>query len=535
MAKIQQRLLAAVLCWVNCAAGAQLPQRRFYPDDPLQETPKPLATPLVKERKLSEYFDYFYNTFGKPGEHHTPAQTIPGVGVNTLGDVPDSTWFVNRHGRKRMSRDELVRGPGNSRPPSAAGSWRVVSAKTEGVTPGFTIVDAEKRRYLLKFDPFEYPELASGADIIGSKFFYALGYNTPENYVVSFTGEQLTADPKAKITDRRGVERPLRQDDINSALKRVRQDASGRYRALASLYLSGKPAGPFRYNGTRTDDPNDIYPHENRRDLRGLNVFAAWLNHTDTKSINSLDMLATVDGVQTIVHHLIDFGAILGSDSFMPKSPRNGNVFMFDWPSSAKEFFSLGLYVPRWARARYPDIPGVGNFEYEMFDPDKWVGNYYNPAFANMLPDDGYWAAKQLAAFTPEDIRAVVETAQYSDPRATDWVTRCIVERRTKILRTYYSKVLPVDRFRIENGQLMFDDLAVLSGLRAPLTYTVAWSTFNNQTGVLGNVSGSGTQVPPLEAGEYASASIEAAGNRVRVYVRRSGEKMQVVGVDRPW
>jgi len=65
--------------------------------------------------------------------------------------------------------------------------------------------------------------------------------------------------------------------------------------------------GPFRYEGTRSDDPNDIVPHEARRDLRGLFVFCAWLNHTDAKAANSLNALVQEDGVTFIRHYLIDF------------------------------------------------------------------------------------------------------------------------------------------------------------------------------------------------------------------------------------
>src|SRR5262249_13137838 len=130
------------------------------------------------------------------------------LGVNTLDEVPDNPWYTNRHAEARMTIQQLVRGPGDGQPPSQSGKWKIISAKTDGVTPGFMIEDANAARYLLKFDPARYPELASAADMIGSKFFYAFGYNTPENYIVRFRRGQFAFDHTAKFRTN-GRERPL--------------------------------------------------------------------------------------------------------------------------------------------------------------------------------------------------------------------------------------------------------------------------------------------------------------------------------------
>ena len=79
---------------------------------------------------------------------------------------------------------------------------------------------------------------------------------------------------------------------------RRRAGADGTYRVVASKGISGKDVGPFRYYGTRPDDPNDIHPHEHRRELRAMRVFGAWLNHDDSRAINTRDFLQDAGGRQ---------------------------------------------------------------------------------------------------------------------------------------------------------------------------------------------------------------------------------------------
>jgi hypothetical protein len=434
-----------------------------------------------------------------------------------------------------MSLPELVRGPGDANPPDMTAPWTLLEGKTEGITPGFVMMDAKGRRYVVKMDPLTNPELASAADVIGSKLFHAFGYNAPENYIVRFTPGHLRITAKSKVEDDLGRERPMTQFDLNKILAKAPRDKEGVIRAMASLYISGQPIGPFRYHGTRADDPNDVVPHEHRRDLRGLFVFAAWLNHNDAKSINSGDFLVKDGGVPHIKHYLIDFGAILGSDSFEAKTPRAGNVYLFDAGPAAAQFFSLGLYMPKWMRADFPDMPAVGNFEADNFDPLTWKNNYPNPAFTNRLPDDGFWAAKIAMAFTDEQLRAIANTAQFTDPAAAAYIVQTLAARRDKIGRAWFAQVLPLDAFRVENGRLAFDDLAVVYNFATPRTYSIAWHVFDNETGSKTPIPGaaSGPEVPRSQA-PYLAADIHAGdpAKTVTVYLRNARE---VVGIDRKW
>lgn len=514
---------------VAAAAGVEA-KKKFYSDDPVWSMPRPVPAKNVAARKLSEYYDFLSNTFHSPGEHaphHN--EWLPSQGINTVDEVPDSAWYTNRHASRRMSVDELKTGAGDSTAP-AAGQWTVIAAKNEGVTPGFRIRDAAGRQYFLKFDPVTNPELASAADVITSRFFYALGYNVPENYIVYFDRARMTVGENAQMKDAAGHIRAIKESDIAEMLARTPLAANGKYRGMASLMIPGKPLGPFLYHTTRSDDPNDLIDHEHRRDLRALRTLCAWLGHDDSKSINSLDMLATEDGTPFVKHYLIDFGATLGSASLFANSPRDGNVYLFDWKSSAMQFFTLGLYAPKWQHAKYPKLPAVGRFESEVFDPERWVGDYPNAAFRNENQEDRIWAARKIAAITEEDIRAIVSTGQYSDPAAADWVARCLIERRKKILAAYLAGTAGLGDFEVHNDRLE----SVYAGLGGKPAVQVQWAVFDNATGQRRALTGQTSTQLPGEVADYLVAEITGAqGPAISVYVRVKADRKFVIGVER--
>jgi hypothetical protein len=506
--------------------------KKFYSDDPLPAEPKPRDTnPTV--RKLSDYYDLFSHQFATLGERHPKTgPPIRAKAVNTLGEPMDSSWWQRRHYYQRMTLDELKRGPGNSSRPSSAKTWTIVGAKTEGVTPGFTIRDASNRLYFIKFDPLSNPEMASTCDVVVSRIFYALGYNVPENNIVHFTPDQLTIGPDVKLTDRKGKPYPMSKADIDLILSKVPRSKDGSYRATASLALPGKPVGPPRYYGTRSDDPNDVVPHEHRRDLRGLHVIDAWLDHDDSRAINNLDILFQGPDSKYIRHYMLDFGSTLGSGTQTANSPRSGSAF-FNWKDSAKQLFTLGLVPPYWAFARYPDLPSVGRFEHKVFDPEKWVPEYPNPAFLNRLADDEFWAAKLVTSFTDEDLKALLSVAELSDPKAAAWLLECLTERRNKIGKVYFAKLLPFDQFRIEQDELRWTDLAAKLGYLPAATVNLQWFSFDNDTEKKTPLSGQTSAKLPNASGYYGLTLTDSKNPKrtIDVFLR----DRTVVGIDRNW
>ena len=522
------------------SVGGETP-KKFYSDDPLLCEPAPRPVKAVAKRDVDDIYDFFWNSFATPARARKDLRqgARPALDVNTLGEVPDSAWYTNRHFHRRMSIEELKRGPGNSTPPNPQGVWRVIAAKSDGVTPGFVIEDQRKNRYVLKLDPPQYPELSSAADVIGSKAFYALGYNTPENYIVHFRREQLGLSDGALWRDEGGKKRTLTKAILDGMLQGQPKGPDGAYRGLASRLIEGKLAGPFSYEGMRTDDPNDIFPHEDRRELRGLRVFAAWLNHHDTRSINSMDTLVEENGIRYLKHYLLDFGSILGSSGFASSDPWKGNQYYLYNKGTALDILTFGFLVPRWARANYPELRGAGRFDSWSFDPLSWKSDYPNPAFLRMDREDAFWAARQVAAFTDDEVRALVETGEYSDPRAAEWIATCLIKRRDKIAAAWFSSVLPLDKFRIVDGRLTFEDLGARAGVSNGREYSVRWASWDGDGRSAPLAYATGSRVPAFrDDTQYLAATIQPAANKpgddpVTVYIRRGKNGPEVVGIDR--
>ena len=374
------------------------------------------------------------------------------LNVNTMDQVPDSSWFTNRQGQTQMSIEEVKRGPGTTAP--AAGELTVVRAKNVGAAPGFWVKDRVGQVFILKFDPPDYPELMTAAEVIATKLFHAIGYNVPQNTIVRFRRDEVRVGDGAKLTDEQGRKRLMTQDDLDSILGRVARQTDGTYRAIASLLLPGKPKGGFTFHGQRPDDPNDIIPHERRRDLRALRVFCAWLNHDDIRVGNTLDMYVTEDERRFLRHFLIDFGSMFGSHTVRPNPAEVGHEHVLDVSTATKVLFTGGMYQPSWRSERHDPIrsPAVGRYSAHGFDPSKWKGNFPLVAFEEMTDRDAFWATQIVASFSPEQIRRAVETGEFSNTADAEYLTREIIRRQRIIVEKYAHKLSGLAQFRVERA-----------------------------------------------------------------------------------
>jgi len=542
------RLAAALLGAFSTPAAAQ----RFLPDDPIERDHDDLHVPQPPhDIDLAGVWDFFENTFRRKGP--PPGAIPPAQNVNTLGEVPDSSWWENRIGVRPMSLEEVVRGPNAGPGPDVEGIWTVIQGKSGGITPGFTMRDARGDVYFIKLDPSLYFGLSTGAEVIGGKFFHAFGYFVPETWIAYVRRDQIRVGPEARVHPLGAKPRPMVPGDLDHILRDVASLPDGRLRFVASKKVPGHVIGPHKYFGTRPDDPNDVIPHEHRRELRGYRVFCAWLNHDDSRSINSLDSYVESGGRRWVRHYMQDFSSILGSGSdwrraIAPQNPRAGNEYIVEFAPILKTAATFGVWQRPWHGIPYEVYPQVGGIEAARFDPDLWRPEYPNAAFQHMLPEDAFWAARIVAKFTDEMIRAIVREGDFRAPRAEAHLADVIIQRRDKVLARYLGALNPLADFRLDAradaAVLGFTNYGEDARLGRVEAYEYEWFAFDNATlgrRSLGAVSRTPDRAIPLPASrpEYLMVRIRTVApdsaawkKAVDVFIRTTGE-MKVVGIDR--
>lgn len=416
----------------------------------------------------------------------------PAQNVTRHDDVVGSSWFEHRIGTDTLSPERLVTGYADA-PPDSAGPLTVVAGKSAGISPGFTVEDARGRRYLFKFDPKGHLHLASTADVVSARLLWAAGYHVPEDYKVAFDADRLELAPDAELTTAEGGERAMRRRDVRRILDRTDTLPDGRYLALASRFVPGEPKGPFYFAGRRADDPNDHYQHQHRRELRGLYVLAAWLNHVDIRYANTMTTWVEPGYLR---HYLIDFGATLGSGTIRPHEPREGTEYNVDFWRTMGRLLSLGFYRAGW-EGREPESlhPMVGWMPVLGFDPGGWQPNWPNPAFWSMTPRDAYWAAKLVASFSDAHVRAAVRAGDLPDPAAADTLVDALVHRRDATVAHWYARVTPLEapEAHLHGGggpgasslRLSFRDLGLEEGLWRAGQTTYRWRLRHPSAGVV--------------------------------------------------
>jgi len=402
-----------------------------------------------KARQISYYYDGFKQTVRPFTRKLDLAAGLREVSGNRLeaANVDDhdqvrlpSTWWTPRVGHQPVSAADMIAGAGGEASPRLP--WTIVKAKSQGVSPGFQILDANGVRWAIKFDPPDLPELTTAADVITSKIYWAAGYNVPHNVIVTFRRDEVHVKPKLQYKDPLKGLLPVTEATIDEWLGRVAHREDGSWRAVASRFLDGKPLGEIDFEGRRKDDPEDLIPHERRRELRGMWAINAWLSHDDCSSRNTLDLWVTENGRSFVRHYFLDFSGTLGAASITRHSKRAGHEFLLDFGVALGNMATLGLVRPSWEHAVDPRLTGVGFIDAATFDPGRWRPFLPNAAFDARTERDIRWGAGIIAGFDESLIRAAVQQGRLSDPRSEDYLVKILLERRDRMAARWLDRPL---------------------------------------------------------------------------------------------
>ena len=544
------RALAAIACAVFVAAAAATLRggtRKFFDDDPISKEPETQDASGAAPYEINLIWDLSYNLFANPARNEPKVRA---QNVNTIDEVPDSNWFVNRILSEPLGVEDVARGPAAG--PGPTGTLTIVAPKAAGAAPGFLARDERGSLWFVSFDAKGQPEGATSVIMIANKLFWALGYWQVENHLVTIRTDKLAIADTAKWKPASGKRRKMHRSDLADVLRRAHRGADGSYRAVAARGLPGKILEGFQYYGTRPDDPNDLVPHEHRRELRALKVFGAWTNLVDMKAGNTLDTVIEVNGRGVVRHYLQDVGSTFGVGANGPRDYDEGWEHLYEGDPTWKRLVSFGFYLRPWQKADYPDYPSVGRFEATQFDPREWKPRVPTAAFLMSRADDEFWAARRVMAFSDEMVRAAVKAGGLSDPAAEKYLGDVLIGRRDKIGRAFLPAVNPLVGFSLDAaGVLTFDNAAVGARVAEPPRggYQASWFAFDNATGATRPIGEAGTsssprlQAPaglPSEPGAYIKVQVAAIDPPhpswtvpVDVYFRRTAGGWKLVGLER--
>jgi hypothetical protein len=437
---------------------------RFGNATPIKNAGDQRPVPLPRMRAALEAGgEYVFDSMVRyPPVGFSETWKVPRAGdVNSLDDVPASSWFTPRLGSRAFSPDEMLASQATQGTPGLPLAVEQVFPAPDG---GILATDRSGIAWFVDFDPRGHPGLQTTAGVLANRLFWAFGQNVPEDHVIDVRAEDLTvAGPDTGI-----------RSALDTLLARAAAPVDGRWRARASRGLTGTVLGPFSPRGVRIDDPNDRVPHENRRTLRALRVLGAWVNLQEVRPANTLDVYEGEADQGYVRHYFLDMGQALGGYAAGNRRTWSGYNHFFSLGEALKNLATVGLFVGPWEDEMPSAWPSVGTFEAARFDAASWRETAAFTPIRRSRPEDDYWAAGRLAAFRSEHIEALVRSVRFPDPGAAEYMVQTLLERRRKLVDWAFSRVTPLDATLVRGSDLLLRDQGrAFEGDAVPTQYRV--------------------------------------------------------------
>ena len=296
------------------------------------------------------------------------------------------------------------------------GAWTVIAAKNDGITPGFTVRDSSGQVWFLKFDPPGYRAMSTGTEVVVANLFWALGYYVPEVHLAALRPDQLA------MTTRHASRR--RAAAAAASSNRISRRCSARRIATPMARIASSPARRSRAGLSAVSGSTAHAPTTPTTPCRtsigessaAYGTYSAWVNHVDSKSINTLDTVVTVGGrtscgttCSTSARRSAAPASIRGKRSRGGNTSSKGGKTLAGHPDVwvlHQELAHVPLYRESWVGA-FPDRPHkVGSADVEA--------TVANPSFRSARLDV-LGTARRLQGFTVEMLKAVTRVGQFND------------------------------------------------------------------------------------------------------------------------
>ena len=132
---------------IGACRGRRGQQRRprapkFYDDDPISREPETQDASGAASRDIGLFYSLTYNLFVTA--RRPPATTRAG-NLNTIDEVPDSSWFTNRIGARPITPSEIAARRQRRSAARARRGGSIIREKSAGFAPGFTASRCQRR------------------------------------------------------------------------------------------------------------------------------------------------------------------------------------------------------------------------------------------------------------------------------------------------------------------------------------------------------------------------------------------------------
>jgi hypothetical protein len=194
-----------LVLFTGLVASVGTARQKFYPDDPITRDPETQDASGVQESDIGLAYNLSYNLFVTASK---PPEDVRAQNVNTIDEVPDSSWFTNRVGTHPLTPAEIIQQATPGAPPDDT-AWTVIREKSSGYAPGFTAQDAKGETWFVSFDPPSNPEGATAAMVLANKIFWALGYYQAETFLTTIDVSKLQISPDATVRRPSGERTPM--------------------------------------------------------------------------------------------------------------------------------------------------------------------------------------------------------------------------------------------------------------------------------------------------------------------------------------